>query len=383
MSHLVKDDTTDAILHSNDNVNYMKVTEYIWNENIDKNGIIDIMKNINTPIVIRGLFKDTEACKNWNLENISDIFGLVPLKVDVEEETVQNIHKWEEDAINYKPIMKDLLNYFKYDSKPNLYVGQVPLNSLVDACSGARLSQSVIDDVKLNNIDDNYDLIENSLYFGKDASTEFHIHMTDDYLLSQVIGKKDVYLCDFYKNKDNIKSYTILDHITGNINSYGHADCYIENNKKKYRFLELDHSLFDELYKVTLNPGDTLFIPPWWWHAANGHDINLSITKVFERENINYFMDYPEIAIRYYFSSGTDYGIGLLQRDNYINYTIIFSLIFFISLFMIFNDYKYFKFVTIPYTYVYIFLFFILMFPLLFEKIIYPLIFTIYTILFK
>ena len=96
MSHSDKDDTiADNILHSNDNVNYMKVTEYIWNENIDKNGIIDIMNNINMPIVVRGLFKDTNAYKKWNLENISDIFGLVPLKVDVEEETAKNIHKWE------------------------------------------------------------------------------------------------------------------------------------------------------------------------------------------------------------------------------------------------------------------------------------------------
>ena len=370
MSDSHKEDTTDTIIQSNNNVNYLNVKEYIWNKNIDKNGIMEIMNNINMPIVVRGLFKDTEAYKKWNLENISDIFGLVPLKVDVEEETVKNINKWQEENINYKPIMKDLLNYFKYDGKPNLYVGQLNLLPLTDAHSGPKLASSVIEDTKINCIDEYYDLIENSLYFGKNASTEFHIHIIDDYLLNQVIGDKDVYLCDLYKNKDIIESYNIIDHIQHNICSYGHAKHYIENHKKRYRFLELDHSQFNELYKVTLNPGDTLFIPPWWWHAAKGHDINLSITKVFERENINYFMDYPELAIKLYISAGTDYAVRFLDQEKYFNYTVILSLIFFISLYMIFNGYKYFRFLTVPYAYIYLFIFSIITFPLIFENII-------------
>ena len=56
-----KTENKDAILHSNDDVNYMKVTEYIWNEDIDKEDLLDFMKNVNKPIVIRGLFKQTDA----------------------------------------------------------------------------------------------------------------------------------------------------------------------------------------------------------------------------------------------------------------------------------------------------------------------------------
>lgn len=366
MSDSNKDDTISQL---NDNVNYMEVTEYIWNENIDIDGILNIMENIDKPIVVRGLFKDTNAYKDWNLENISDKFGLVPIKVDVLEDKVKSIPKWDEKAINYKPIMKDLIDYFKYNTESNLYVGQLPLNPLVDACSGAKLPQSVIDDIELKDIDDIYELSENSLYFGKDASTEFHIHMTDDYLLNQVIGKKDVYLCDLNENRDIIKSHSIIDHITGNITSYGHASHYIENNKKKFRFLELDHSSFNELYKVTLNPGDTLLIPPWWWHAANGHDINLSITKIYERDNTNYFLDYPEITIKYYFSAGTDFGINLLRRDKYINYTILFFIIFlFLNLYSL-DDYKYLKYISILYNYLFLFVFFIIIFPVSFEAI--------------
>lgn len=358
-------ENNDAMLHGNDNVNYMKVTEYIWNEDIDKEDLLDLMKNIDKPIVIRGLFKETAAYNKWNLENIGEIFGSVPLEVKMEESEVKSINKWEH--IDYKPIMKNLVNYLKYNDNPNLYVTQLGLNDLNHTHSKLKLSSEVIYDITLSDILEDYEAsIKNALYFGKDASTEFHIHMVDDYILNQLIGKKDIYLCDLYKNQNIIKSKNIHNYI-GIIDPYGYPYHYIENNEKKYRFLELDHSLFDELYKITLNPGDSLFIPPWWWHATEGKDINLSITTIIERDNINYFMDYPDLAIKYYFSSGTGDIIYNLTNEN-INFSITTIIIFIICLFFINNNYKYISFLALLYVYIFLFIFLLIIIPNIFKE---------------
>ena len=42
------------------------------------------------------------------------------------------------------------------------------------------------------------------------------------------------------------------------------------------------------IYKVVLKPGDSLCIPPWWWHAVQGVGFSCSITKIFKRKNIKY-----------------------------------------------------------------------------------------------
>ena len=48
-----------------------------------------------------------------------------------------------------------------------------------------------------------------------------------------------------------------------------------------------------KIYKVLLRPGDSLCIPPWWWHAVEGSGFSCSITKVFKREDNKYFYKHP------------------------------------------------------------------------------------------
>ena len=54
-----------------------------------------------------------------------------------------------------------------------------------------------------------------------------------------------------------------------------------------------------KIYKVLLYPGDSLLIPPWVWHATEGHDINLSITEIYHRTDLSYLWNYPDLILDY------------------------------------------------------------------------------------
>ena len=55
----------------------------------------------------------------------------------------------------------------------------------------------------------------------------------------------------------------------------------------KDNFWDLDLSKY-KVYKVVLEPGDCLLIPPWWYHAVKSIDMSCSITFVYKRTDLNY-----------------------------------------------------------------------------------------------
>jgi hypothetical protein len=73
-----------------------------------------------------------------------------------------------------------------------------------------------------------------------------------------------------------------------------------KSNFAKEDFFQLDHSKM-KVYKVTLQPGDSLMIPPWSWHATQGHGINMSLTQIFNRSDLTYLLANPNLIIDYVF----------------------------------------------------------------------------------
>ncbi len=60
------------------------------------------------------------------------------------------------------------------------------------------------------------------------------------------------------------------------------------NNFSKLNYWDLNKEDYD-IYWCTLKPGDTLCISPWWWHAVDNHGYTCAITKIYERNDIEYF----------------------------------------------------------------------------------------------
>ena len=67
----------------------------------------------------------------------------------------------------------------------------------------------------------------------------------------------------------------------------GLTPLYLEQNKlnlDKNSQLDLDKFPAD-IYYAELEPGDSICIPPWWWHAVESNDYTIGVAKLWERED--------------------------------------------------------------------------------------------------
>ena len=114
------------------------------------------------------------------------------------------------------------------------------------------------------------------LFVGNDSRSGCHIHSGNDYVLNQIVGRKVVYMFDYYDNQVDFQG----------LFSSG-------SNFTRDNFFRMDHSNM-KIYKVELEEGDSLTIPPWWFHAVQGVGLSCSVTKTYKR-NDWFFLDKPHL----------------------------------------------------------------------------------------
>jgi hypothetical protein len=117
------------------------------------------------------------------------------------------------------------------------------------------------------------------IFFGNNGKSGCHLHTSHDYILNQISGTKTVYMFDYYDN-----------------NMEFHGLFSDRSNFTKSNFFTMDKTNM-KIYKAVLEEGDSLMIPPWWWHAVEGHGLNYSITKTYARNDYTYLFDKPYLVI--------------------------------------------------------------------------------------
>lgn len=292
--------------------NYLDLKEI----NTINNKDINKYNNFNEPIVLRNNCKNTIAYKTWNIKSIIDIFRFYKFPIEIYSNE-NDLTK--DDKIYKKYSIKKIINHFKKNKKPHIYCAEVNLG---DYCEEKmKYYFNKIDLTK--NIPEEY-----LLFLGNNSKSGCHLHIYDNYLLNQIFGKKTVYLFNYFDNKKYI-SFSFLNEKYNFIN---------EN------FFKLNHSKM-KIYKVTLNPGDSLIIPPWWWHATEGHNINCSVTFIYLRSNINYLYNKPFLIIGYMFSYIENYLEDLdykykIKLEIKICKIIFLLIIIFLIILILFYFYK-------------------------------------------
>ena len=220
------------------------------------------------PTLLKGFCKDMPAIKKWkNIDYLKARFNNTKVFV----ETYKSKRDFEISKAGMKQYkFNDYLDTMGKDSKyAGTYVPDCSLLELEDEISGDIFEDLINpNDMKvgLQDMDGQMGLADDyNLYIGRDTKTGTHIHIEDDFLLNCIIGKKIVYFLEF---KDlNIK---------GMFNKY--------SNFSKENFFRLDWNKY-HIYRVELEPGDSVAIPPWWWHAVESDGYSLGVTKVFERDD--------------------------------------------------------------------------------------------------
>ena len=107
------------------------------------------------------------------------------------------------------------------------------------------------------------------LFLGMDNKTGNHVHVEDDFYVNMIFGTKTFYFTPFTELHIN--------RLLGKYNNFSKENLW-KFNPKDYN-----------MYYAKLEPGDTLCIPPWWWHAVDNHGYTCAITKIYERNDLDYF----------------------------------------------------------------------------------------------
>lgn len=327
--------------NNNKNAVYKNLKEYKWNIDINAKNIRDIVPdNIKTPVVLRDFYKNTPAYKFWNKNTIGKYFGDAKFEIELYP-TLEKYYAAEQFQDNEdKPYITSFSNYIKYlkvnKKAPYYYLAEI---NLLDKIDDNELPEHFDIYICNNNIAhlkiNENDLMAENLFIGNSASSGCHVHITENYILNQVFGKKTVWFFE-YDDSNHM--------ITKNCDSLNKLFGITKCNKMNFineNFFELDHSKFNNLYKVTLNPGDSVVIPPNWWHATHGHDINCSVTTVIKRYDNSYFYN-PHIRLYLILVQFSDWFIWFRYLYTGIKWeTILFWFIITICLYFYFRNNKY------------------------------------------
>lgn len=277
----IKNIITQHRIYNDKNTNYHKLKEIDCNIHTDYNPL----NSPNQPIILRGFCKDTPAFHKWNIHNLPHHFGDNKVNIEYYNSFVE--YMTSEVVAIKKYNMKQFLDN---KDKEYLYFGETPIRqfkktTLLRDTQNPRIKPT------------DYKNSTSVIFLGnKYSGSATHIHVTTfDYVLNQIIGSKTMYFCDLYDNHPNltlpstfnkhrkfIMDTRISDHV--NINYINHSNI--------------------KLYKVTLNPGDSIIIPPWWWHNAISDEFALSVTTKFVRSDTSYLYKFPYMGL-YKFAADT------------------------------------------------------------------------------
>tara|TARA_Y100000748_G_C15409216_1_gene454712 strand:+ start:55 stop:966 length:912 start_codon:yes stop_codon:yes gene_type:complete len=235
-----------------------EVTEYDWSN--------PEFQKFTKPIVIRGGCKEMPAFKKWSLKYMKQVFGNTLVGADV----FKNL----EDMQTTNP--KGGKNTFRgeflelsrkiFNKEPPFYY---PSNWYLDPALDCH--NKIIQDCV--HPSDDYRSVKHdmksaiSFFMGNNTYTGSHVHIFSDFLVNVLVGKKIFYMWSFTDNPQvNFEDF--------------HSTHYHTKN-----FWKRDHSKM-KIYKVELNAGDSMLLPPWWYHAVYSPGFCIGIAKVYIRPGV-------------------------------------------------------------------------------------------------
>ena len=254
---------------------YLDLPTYIYGNMTPEEKKTILMGNIKEPTVIRGMYQP-KAIK-MNTKQIINMFGNTSLPVEIYDTN----NTETTSAETGESTIPKLFKHWKQDLSPRLYCAEV---DLFEQKMGTKQKEILLETLRNPNTEPK-EVEALMLYLGKDHASGLHLHVNSDFVLNQLFGSKTVYIFNNYDNPNIHKNSTF------------HMG---KSNFAKEDFFQLDHSKM-KIYKVTLQPGDSLLIPPWSWHATQGHGINMSLTQIFDRSDLMYLLTNPNMILDYVF----------------------------------------------------------------------------------
>ena len=265
----------------------LKIDEICY-ENVHK-----ISNGLREPFVIRGLLKEYDCVKKWDLEYFKNEFGNIEVPV-YEDGNInyggkeQKLKKSKKNS--YKCSISDIVDGIK-NGEP-LYVNNISRLFSRSKKARSELNLNKIEDELIkNNFLKNYkkftggDFFSQLFFGGKNTGTNLHCASNINFFF-MIKGKKR---WGFIHPK-----YTdIIDCQTSKkgLYSVGIEDYFAENNNKYSKIPRME---------IILNEGDFLYNPAWYWHAVkNESNYTIAVANRFV-QYIN--LEIPTVTNNLFFS---------------------------------------------------------------------------------
>jgi len=219
------------------------------------------------PVVIRGGCKEMPAFKKWNLRYMKEIFGKKKVEADVFEslEDMQTTSPTDGKRYGFNGEFLELSRLIFNKEPPFYYPSNWYLNKN-DEPHNKIIQDTVHPSDKYRKVKHNMKSAI-SFFMGNNTYTGSHVHIFSDFLVNVLVGKKIFYMWSFTDNpKVNFEDFHMVHY----------------HNKN---FWKRDHSKM-KIYKVKLNAGDSLLLPPWWYHAVYSPGFCIATAKVYIRPGV-------------------------------------------------------------------------------------------------
>ena len=232
----------------------MKLTDSIETLDFEKISKDYFKRNFiakNQPVIIEGLLDNAIAGKSWSLWNLKNRLGKFSIKVFNINEKNGTSYLFPKHKIK----LKEMFNLIETNSKSDY---RMFVNPIMNKDKKLQIELPCPDFFKCR-----FQLSNLLFIGGKDCVVPLHYDfMKDDGLLVQFYGRKDVILVD-QSQSDFL--YRLPLNTTSMVNLF-------DPDYKTYPALQKVEGI-----KITLNHGDTLFIPSGYWHQIKYVDASMSV----------------------------------------------------------------------------------------------------------
>ena len=223
-----------------------------------------VLKNI--PFVIKG-YTRYDKCAQWSsLNYINNKLKDTNLPVESFSKPFNDITGLSQVTMTFKKYMEHIMSH----KNPNLYLAELELNST----SASKEIKNLNSDIKEVFYNDR--LAHRVFLLGRNTITQMHYHRIYDSFIHHVSGSKYTFLYPianklFYQ----LKPYPWY----SKINDWSQI-LFKSNTHQEFSTKATELGL-KEGYKIFLEPGDSLYVPIYWWHIVFGQDITVSFVDFF------------------------------------------------------------------------------------------------------
>ncbi len=235
-----------------------------------------LSQGLSQPILIRGGLKDSQAVQEWNFDYFQKKYAEKEV-LCVDDSTAENSNKHIRERLFISARFKTMSQIIEnircggknYVSNVSEFLQNNP--ELIDELGIVGLIENIKKDACFSLF--NYKFSQ--IFMGNSHSVSALHCAIGSNLFVNVLGHKRWYLIHpkyTFLMKPHLNEYGLF--------AFGEQDMFDPSDISQ----KIPH------IDVTLDPGDVLFVPPWWWHAvSNESELTIGVANRIDVENRAYW----------------------------------------------------------------------------------------------